>query len=134
VFADIGRVDAPLKTPSRIHAYAEAVKVLSPVHIGDRFRLHGSWGQDDATVQSFDQWNGRIVAVLAVSPHVDSLARGKAPLVALAVRADALLAHCRRRFIALGGGHGGGEVGHDEWVGVHLGEGRTVGIRASGGG
>lgn len=91
VFADIGRVDAPLKTPPRIHAYAEAVKVLSPVHIGDRFRLHGSWGQDDATVQSFDQWNGRIVAVLAVSPHVDSLARGKAPLVALAVRADSAL-------------------------------------------
>lgn len=91
VFADIGRVDAPLKTPPRIHAYAEAVKVLSPVHIGDRFRLHGSWGQDDATVQSFDQWNGRIVAVLAVSPHVDSLARAKAPLVALAVRADSAL-------------------------------------------
>jgi len=88
VLADIGRVDAPLKTPSRLHAYAEAVKVLSPVHIGDRFRLHGSWGQDDATVQSFSQWNGRIVAVLAVPPHVDSLARGKAPLVALAVRAD----------------------------------------------
>ncbi|HLB10613.1 MAG TPA: hypothetical protein VK617_13825 [Gemmatimonadaceae bacterium] len=91
VFADIGRVDAPLKTPSRIHAYAEAVKVLSPVHIGDRFRLHGAWGQDDATVQSFDQWNGRIVAVLAVPPHVDSLARAKAPLVALAVRADSAL-------------------------------------------
>ena len=74
--------------------------MLSPVHIGDRFRLHGSWGQDDATVQSFDQWNGRIVAVLAVSPHVDSLARGKAPLVALAVRADSALPavadSCRR--------------------------------------
>ena len=88
VFADIGRVDAPLKTPERVHAYEDAVKELSPVHVGDRFRLHGSWGQDDATVQSFDQWNGRIVAVLAVPPHVDSLAKGKSPLVALAVRAD----------------------------------------------
>jgi hypothetical protein len=85
---DLGRVDAPLKTPQRQRAFQEAVKVLSPVHIGDRFRLHGSWGQDDATVQSFDQWNGRIVGVLAATPHVDSLARGKAPLVALAVRAD----------------------------------------------
>jgi hypothetical protein len=85
---DIGRVDAPLKTPPRQHAFEEAVKVLSPVHIGDRFRLHGAWGQDDATVRSFDQWNGRIVGVLDVSPHVDSLAKGKAPVVALAVRAD----------------------------------------------
>ncbi|MEP7086756.1 MAG: hypothetical protein ABI884_05430 [Gemmatimonadota bacterium] len=91
VFADIGRVDAPLKTPERLHAYEEAVKVLSPVHIGDRFRLHGSWGQDDATVQAFDQWNGRIVAVLSVPPLVDSLAKEKAPLVALAVRADSAL-------------------------------------------
>lgn len=88
VLIDIGRVDAPLKTPQRQRAYQEAVKVLSPVHIGDRFRLHGWWGQDDATVQSFDQWNGRIVGVLAATPHVDSLAKAKAPLVALAVRAD----------------------------------------------
>ena len=88
LLVDLGRVDAPLKTPQRKRAFQEAVKVLSPVRIGDRFRLHGSWGQDDATVQSFDQWNGRIVGVLASTPHVDSLAKGKAPLVALAVRAD----------------------------------------------
>jgi hypothetical protein len=88
VLMDIGRVDAPLKTPQRQRAYEEAVKVLSPVHIGDRFRLHGSWGQDDATVVSFDQWNGRIVGVMQVPPRVDSIAKGKAALVALAVRAD----------------------------------------------
>jgi len=88
VLVDLGRVDAPLKTAQRQHAFQEAVKTLSPVRVGDRFRLHGSWGQDDATVQSYDQWNGRIVGVLAVPPHVDSLAKGKAPLVALAVRAD----------------------------------------------
>lgn len=88
VLIDLGRVDATLKAPQRQHAFEEAVKVLSPVRIGDRFRLHGSWGQDDATVQSYDQWNGRIVGVLAVSPHVDSLAKGKATVVALAVRAD----------------------------------------------
>jgi hypothetical protein len=88
ILIDIGRVDAPLKTPQRQRAFEEAVKVLSPVRVGDRFRLHGAWGQDDATVQSYDSWNGRIVGVLAVSPHVDSLAKGKAPVVALAVRAD----------------------------------------------
>lgn len=91
VFMDIGRVDAPLKTPPRVKAFEEAVKLLSPVRVGDRFRLHGAWGQDDATVESFDQWNGRIVAVLAVPAHVDSLARGKLPVVALAVRADSAL-------------------------------------------
>ncbi|MDQ2766780.1 MAG: hypothetical protein M3Y30_06450 [Gemmatimonadota bacterium] len=88
ILIDIGRVDAPLKTPQRQHAFEEAVKVLSPVRIGDRFRLHGAWGQDDATVQSYDQWNGRIVGVLVVSPRVDSLAKGKSPVVALAIRAD----------------------------------------------
>jgi len=91
VLIDLGRVDAPLKTPQRQHAFEEAVKVLSPVRIGYRFRLHGSWGQDDATVQSYDQWNGRIVGVLAVSPHIDSLAKGKTPVVALAVRADSAM-------------------------------------------
>jgi hypothetical protein len=88
VLLDLGRVDAPLKTPARLRAYEEAMKVLSPVHVGDRFRLHGSWGQDDAVVQSYDQWNGRMVGVLTVPPHVDSLARAKAPLTALATRAD----------------------------------------------
>jgi len=88
MLVDLGRVDAPLKTPQRQRAFQEAVKALSPVHIGDRFRLHGSWGQDDATVQSFDQWNGRIVGALAVTPYIDTLAKGKTPLVALAVRAD----------------------------------------------
>jgi hypothetical protein len=91
VLMDLGRVDAPLKTPARMRAFAEAVRVLSPVRIGDRFRLHGAWGQDDGVVQSYDQWNGRIVAVIATAPHVDSLARAKAPLVALAVRADSAM-------------------------------------------
>ncbi len=91
VLMDLGRVDAPLKSPQRLKAFQDAVKTLSPVHVGDRYRLHGAWGQDDATVQSFDQYNGRIVGVLAVPPHVDSLAKGKAPLVALAVRADSAL-------------------------------------------
>lgn len=91
VLLDLGRVGAPLKTPARLKAYEEAVKALSPVRIGDRFRLHGAWGQDDGVVESYDQWNGRIVAVLAVPPNVVSLARAKAPLTALAVRADSAM-------------------------------------------
>jgi hypothetical protein len=88
LLVDLGRVDATLETPARKHAFDEAVRALSPVRIGDSFRLHGAWGADDATVESFDRWNGRIVGVLALPPRVDSLARGKPPVVALAVRAD----------------------------------------------
>jgi len=85
---DIGRVDAKLKGKARLAAYHAAVQQLSPVKVGDRFLLHGPWGSSDATVTGFDQWHGRIVAKLQVPPNVDSLAREKLTLVALAVRAD----------------------------------------------
>jgi hypothetical protein len=85
---DVGRVDAKLRTPALEHAYQEAMKALSPVRVGDRFRLHGSWGADDAVVTGYAAWNGRMVAVLDVPPVVDSLLRRKAPVVAFAVRAD----------------------------------------------
>lgn len=90
LLVDIGRVDAKLTTPARRRAYQEAVALLAPVRVGDRFRLHGPWGGDDATVAGYDQWNGRIVATLDVPPNVRALARRSAarPLVALAVRAD----------------------------------------------
>ncbi len=85
---DIGRVDAKLKGKARLAAYHAAVQQMSPVKVGDRFLLHGPWGSSDATVAGFDQWHGRIVAKLDVPPNVDSLAREKLTLVALAVRAD----------------------------------------------
>jgi len=85
---DIGRVDAKLKGKARLAAYHAAVQQMSPVKVGDHFVLHGPWGSSDATVTGFDQWHGRIVAKLQVPPNVDSLAREKLTLVALAVRAD----------------------------------------------
>lgn len=86
---DIGRVDAKLKgSKARLAAYRAAVQQMSPVKVGDHFLLHGPWGSSDAVVTGFDQWNGRIVARLQVPPNVDSLARQKLPLVALAVRED----------------------------------------------
>jgi hypothetical protein len=91
VLLDIGRVDAKLNGHARHAAYLEAATQLSPVRVGDRFRLHGPWGGDDAVVTGFDQWHGRIVATLAVPPNVDSLARGKATLVAIAERADSAM-------------------------------------------
>ena len=85
---DIGRVDAKLTGKGRLAAYNEAVRQLSPVKVGDRFLLHGPWGSSDAVVRGFGQWHGRIVARLELPPNVDSLARQKLTLVALAVRED----------------------------------------------
>lgn len=87
---DLGRVDADLKGADerRMAAYREAVASRSPVRIGARFRLHGPWGADDATVSGYGWWNGRIVATLESSPIVDSLARLRDQLPALAARTD----------------------------------------------
>ena len=85
---DIGRINAKVATPALHRAYEEAATALSPVRVGDHFRLRGPWGADDAEVTGFGVWNGRMVATLAVPPVVDSLARRKAPLVVLAVRSD----------------------------------------------
>jgi hypothetical protein len=85
---DIGRVDAPLKGAARVTAYQEAVHQLSPVKVGDHYVLHGPWGSSDAMVTGFGSWNGRMVAKLDVPPNVDSLAREKLTLVALAIRKD----------------------------------------------
>lgn len=89
---DIGRVDAKLKGKARLMAYAEAVQQLSPVKVGDHYLLHGPWGTSDAMVTGFGAWNGRVVAKLDVPPNVDSLAREKLTLVALAVREDSTAA------------------------------------------
>ena len=101
---DIGRVDAKLAGRVRRAAYQQAAEQLSPVKVGDRFRLHGPWGADSAVVTGYGDWNGRIVATLAVPPNVDSLARLKAPLVAIAERSDstipALVDSCTHRDIA----------------------------------
>ena len=48
----------------------------------------GGGGATDAVVTGFDEWNGGIVATLDVPPLVDSLARRKEPLVAVAVQVD----------------------------------------------
>ncbi|HEY7896691.1 MAG TPA: hypothetical protein VIC24_17430 [Gemmatimonadaceae bacterium] len=88
VLMDIGRVDAKLKGNARLAAYEQAVQQLSPVRVGDHYLLHGPWGTSDAVVTGFGQWNGRIVAKLDVPPNVDSLAREKVVLVALAVHED----------------------------------------------
>lgn len=86
---DIGRIDARLGKPSRVRAFQDAVRELSPVKVGDRFELNGPWGSDSAVVTGYAPWNGRITATLLVTPHVDTLAHAKGPpLVAVAERID----------------------------------------------
>lgn len=88
LLVDVGRIDTKVATPARKRAYEAAAHELAPLGVGDRVRLRGPWGASDATVSGFDVWNGRMVATLDAAPDVDSLARGKRPLVATATRAD----------------------------------------------
>ena len=89
---DLGRVDAKLKTPQQLAAYHEAVRAHAPLRVGEVFRLRGPWGAERAKVKGFDVWNGRIVATLELSSHLDSLARARDPLVAVATRGDTTIA------------------------------------------
>lgn len=81
LLVDIGRVDANLRIPktrdidsTRLKAFREAMERHALIRKGDRFRLRGPWGEDDAIVRDYDVWNGRIVAVLDAPKRVDSLA------------------------------------------------------------
>jgi hypothetical protein len=90
---DIGRVDTEVRRdPARLAAYKLAVEARTPFPTGTRFRLRGPWGADDATINGFDTWNGRIVATIATSPRVDSLAKVVEPLPATAQLVDSVMA------------------------------------------
>jgi hypothetical protein len=90
MLVDIGRVDIEVRRdPARLAAYKLAVEARTPFPVGTRFRLRGPWGADDATINGFDTWNGRIVATLETAPRVDSLARTIEPLQATAQLVDA---------------------------------------------
>ena len=86
---DIGRVDTEVRRdPARLAAYKLAVDARTPFPTGTRFRLRGPWGADDATITGFDTWNGRIVATLATTPRVDSMAKTIEPLPTTAQLVD----------------------------------------------
>lgn len=92
LLVDIGRTDTDLRTDRRRTAYREAVAAFSPISIGDRLRVRGAWGAEDAVVTGFDTWNGRIAATTKGSAVLDSVVaasvRAHAPLIALAQRTD----------------------------------------------
>ena len=88
---DIGRVDTEVRRDSaHALAYRQAVERRSPVPLGTRFRLRGTWGAEDVTATAVDSWNGRIVLRLKGSASLDTLARGKAILLASAYRTDSV--------------------------------------------
>jgi hypothetical protein len=101
LLVDIGRIDTKLATPERLRAFREAAAVRAPLAVGERLRLRGPWGESDATVAGYDEWNGRAVVTLDAPPLVDSRARRVEPMVALALRADSAKApaadSCDRR-------------------------------------
>jgi hypothetical protein len=88
LLVDIGRIDTKLATPERLRAFREAAAARAPLAVNDRLRLRGPWGESDATVSGYSEWNGRAVVTLDLPPAVDSLARRVDPMVALALRAD----------------------------------------------
>lgn len=89
MLVDIGRVDTTIgDNPVRQAAFTEAVAKLAPLGRGDRLRLRGPWGSDDVTVSGYDSWSGRIVATVQANARIDSLARARDWLPAVAVRSD----------------------------------------------
>jgi hypothetical protein len=86
MLVDIGRVDAEVRKDSaKAAAYREAVEKRSPVTVGTKFMLRAPWGVEEVTASGVDVWNGRIVLRITGSATMDSMARGKNTVVAMAL-------------------------------------------------
>lgn len=83
---DVGRVDTKVtSSPERTKAYRLAVEARSPVARGGFVRVRGPWGPPaNASIDSFDVANGRVVAVLGTVPARESVPKSSKPLVGLA--------------------------------------------------
>ncbi len=86
---DVGRIDIDVRKDStKQRLFREAARLLSPVPEQTVLRLAWAQGIEDIVADSFSVYNGRIVLKLRGSPALDTAARGKATVVALAMRAD----------------------------------------------
>ena len=84
---DIGRVDMDVrKDSSRARAYRVAIPAHTTVPVGTKVRLRGPFGVYDTEVTGFDVWASRVVATLALSPRIDSLAKKSDKITASAFR------------------------------------------------
>ncbi|MHB1312148.1 MAG: hypothetical protein ACYC3L_09040 [Gemmatimonadaceae bacterium] len=89
---DVGRMDVDVrKDTTRQRLFREAARVLSPIPEKSVIRLAWAEGSEDVVADSFAVYNGRIVMRLFGSAALDTAARGKATVVALATRADSAL-------------------------------------------
>ena len=90
---DVGRMDVDVrKDTTKQRLFREAARVLSPIPEKAVFRLAWAGGSEDVVADSFAVYNGRIVMRLFGSAALDTAARGKATVVALATRADSAMA------------------------------------------
>ena len=92
---DLGRIDAATPKDSAERrafreAFNEAAARYSPIPLGAKLRVFGSWGNEIATISGFDTWNGRIVGVLKVSHALDSIVRRSELMQGSAVRVDSV--------------------------------------------
>lgn len=86
LLVDLGRVDIEVRRDSlRARAYRAAVEHRSPVKAGVRLRLRAPWGEEDVFTDSVDSWNGRVVRRLRGSSTLDSAARAKQSVAAVAI-------------------------------------------------
>jgi hypothetical protein len=84
---DIGRVDVEMKKDAELLSTLRRVSArIGPLANVARVQVRGSWGEETDSIVGYDVWNGRAVALLATSPHTDSLLRKNAPLVGVATR------------------------------------------------
>jgi hypothetical protein len=82
---DLGRIDLEGKPDAERLALIRRVSArMGPLAHVQRVRVRGSWGDETDSIVGYDVWNGRAVAVLAVSSHTDSLLKRNAPLVGVA--------------------------------------------------
>jgi hypothetical protein len=90
---DVGRMDVDVrKDTTKQRLFREAARVISPIPEKAVFRLAWAEGSEDVVADSFAVYNGRIVMRLFGSAALDTAARGKATVVALATRADSAMA------------------------------------------
>jgi hypothetical protein len=87
LLVDIGRVDIARLDAEQLATLRRVSARTGPLSSVTHLRVRGSWGEETDSIVGYDVWNGRAVAVLAASPHADSLLKKNTALVGVAIRA-----------------------------------------------
>ncbi len=84
---DLARLDLDVRKDSaRARAFQQVIATRSPIPIGTAFTLHGTFGTIATKITGFDVWSSRVVATLALTPAIDSMAKKNDKLTAVAER------------------------------------------------